>query len=83
MGNPQNDPFPLNQARSRRVCMRKSGNTIATVAIDPTEGKKMSENLKSKIVTQGVQRSHQSTRLLSDWQLLNYTLTKETTNKSQ
>jgi dihydroxy-acid dehydratase len=37
--------------------MRKSDNTIATVAIKGREGKKMSENLRSQIVTQGVQRS--------------------------
>ncbi|BAY07754.1 dihydroxy-acid dehydratase [Calothrix sp. NIES-2098] len=37
--------------------MRKSDNTIATVAIKGIEGKKMSENLRSQVVTQGVQRS--------------------------
>ncbi|WP_334846238.1 hypothetical protein [Nostoc sp.] len=41
----------------------------------------MSENLRSQIVTQGVQRSHHSTRLLSYWQLLDYTLTTETTKQ--
>lgn len=37
--------------------MRKSDNTIAKVAIKGIEGKKMSENLRSQVVTQGVQRS--------------------------
>ncbi len=37
--------------------MRQSKNRIATVAMRDIEGNKMSENLRSQVVTQGVQRS--------------------------